>query len=150
MSIKLEFCHFPSRIVGLRIVSPTSSSQSFDVDLLDAGELEARIQLELREGARGFLIDLKNVVYIHSRAFWAMVSAGMELEKQDGLVVLAGAPSSLLHLVESTSACRALTIVPDSNAGLRLLGLAGEKGTWVETVTPPTEPVRTKPVRSKR
>jgi anti-anti-sigma factor len=102
MAIRIE-CQDDGEVLIMSVISHPAA-EDFEVDLLVSGEIETRLQKELERGCRKFLIDLKHVAYMHSRAFWAIVRTGESVLPQGGRVILVNLSPYLQQLMDLTSA----------------------------------------------
>jgi anti-anti-sigma factor len=102
MSIRIE-CQDDGEVL-IMTVSCFPASEDFEVDLLSSADIESRLQKEFDRGCRKFLIDLKHVTYMHSRAFWAIVRTGESVLPDGGRVILVNLSPYLQQLMDLTSA----------------------------------------------
>lgn len=103
-------------------LAPDPSGRAFEVDLLSSEDVETALKTVVAAGKSKLVVDLANVAYMHSRAFWAIVRAAEDCNARGGGLVVVRLSPYLARLVELTSAAEALTAraeVPDALKFLR-------------------------------
>lgn len=103
-------------------LAPDPSGRAFEVDLLASEDVETALKAVVAAGKSKLVVDLANVAYMHSRAFWAIVRAAEDCNARGGGLVVVRLSPYLARLVELTSAAEALTAraeVPDALKFLR-------------------------------
>lgn len=103
-------------------LEPDPSGRAFEVDLLASEDVETALKAVVAAGKSKLVVDLANVAYMHSRAFWAIVRAAEDCNARGGGLVVVHLSPYLARLVELTSAAEALTAraeVPDALKFLR-------------------------------
>ena len=106
-------------------LEPDPSVRTFEVDLLSSEDVETALKAALGGGRAKLVVDLAQVAYMHSRAFWAIVRAAEDCNQRGGALVVVRLSPYLARLVELTSAAEALTARPDVAGALKFL--AGEE-----------------------
>jgi anti-anti-sigma factor len=81
-----------------------------EVDFLASKAVEDRLEAELAKGRTRYVIDLRAVSYLHSRAFWSIVKTGEQAARAGGGVVLLDPSPYVRDLVELTSAADVLQV----------------------------------------
>ena len=106
---------------ALLTLAPDPSGRTFELDLLSSEDVETALKTVVADGKSRVVVDLAEVGYIHSRAFWAIVRAAEECNRRGGGLVLVRLSSYVARLVELTSAAEAVHARPDVPAALALL-----------------------------
>src|SRR4051794_26671755 len=106
---------------ALLTLAPDPSGRTFEVDLLASEDVETALKAAVAEGKARIVVDLAEVGYMHSRAFWSIVRAAEECNRRGGGLVVARMSPYLARLVELTSAAEAVHARPDVAAALALL-----------------------------
>lgn len=94
---------------------------AFEVDLLASEDVEVALKGAVADGKSKMVVDVAQVGYMHSRAFWAIVRAAEECARRGGALVLVRLSPYLARLVELTSAAEAVHARPGVAEGLELL-----------------------------
>lgn len=94
---------------------------AFEVDLLASEDVESALKGAVADGKSKMVVDLAQVTYMHSRAFWAIVRAAEECARRGGALVLVRLSPYLLRLIELTSAAESVQSRGDVTEGLELL-----------------------------
>lgn len=107
--------------IAVLTLSSDATTPTFEVDLLAAEDVEVALKTAVGEEKNRMLVDLNQVAYMHSRAFWAIVRAAEECARRGGALVVVGLSPYLARLIELTSAAEAVYSKPDVAQGLALL-----------------------------
>lgn len=97
------------------------AAAAFEVDLLASEDVESALKGAVADGKSKMVVDLANVAYMHSRAFWSIVRAAEECARRGGALVLVRLSPYLARLVELTSAAESIQSRGDVVEGLALL-----------------------------
>lgn len=102
-------------------LAPDPSGRAFEVDLLSSEDVETALKGVISDGKAKVVVDLANVTYMHSRAFWAIVRTAEDCNARGGGLVVVHLSPYLARLVELTSAAEALTARPEVPEALKFL-----------------------------
>lgn len=120
MSIQISRREEPGGTTVLTL-APDPSGRTFEIDLLASEDVASALKAAVADGKNKLVVDLANVSYMHSRAFWAIVHAAEDCNKRGGGLVVVHVSSYLARLVELTSAADALEARPEVADALEFL-----------------------------
>jgi anti-sigma B factor antagonist len=117
-SASVEQQEFPVQLESIVIDDVTAVAMKGRVDSTNAEGFRDGLDGLIRAGASRLLIDMKDVVYISSAGFRALLLAGRAIDQASGQLVLCGIEGELKRLFDLAAFTELFTILPSRDDAL--------------------------------
>jgi len=99
-----------------------------DLDLWNAPALEQRLGACLERGQRWIVVDLSRAAFLDSSGLGALTNSMRRIERKGGRLVIINTDPQMRRVFELTGLKRVLSVVPDREQALALIGDGNGQG----------------------